>query len=210
LVGSSILPAATNFKPVLRIFKSASKSLEHGIIFKMEKRILKWEVAGIIFVFLVGALLHFVFEWSGEARIVGAIASVNESVWEHFKQGFWPMCLFAGIEYRFLRMHTNNFLVAKGLAVYIIPIITGLIFYAYTAITGKEILIVDITIFLVAVTIGQMTSYKIMTFKTLPKYASNIGFALIILLALILVLFTYYPPHLPILLDHNTGTYGIP
>jgi hypothetical protein len=184
--------------------------LDHGIIFKMQKRILKWEATGIIFVFLVGALLHFVFEWSGEARIVGAIASVNESVWEHFKQGFWPMCLFAGIEYRFLRTHTTNFLAAKGLTVYIIPIVTGLIFYTYTTITGKEILIVDIMIFLVAVTIGQMSSYKIMTVKTLPKYANNVGLALIILLAFILVLFTFFPPHLPILLDHNTMTYGIP
>jgi len=169
-----------------------------------------WEVYGIIFVFIVGALLHFVFEWSGDSRIVGAIASVNESVWEHFKQGFWPMCLFAGIEYRFLRTKTNNFLAAKGLAVYLIPIITGLVFYAYTAIIGKEILIVDILIFAVAVAVGQLISYKRMTLKALPKYANNIGFALIILLAFIFVLFTFYPPHLPILMDHNTGTYGIP
>ena len=59
----------------------------------MKKPVLKWELFGIIFVFLLGALLHFVFEWSGESKVVGAIASVNESVWEHFKQGFWPLCL---------------------------------------------------------------------------------------------------------------------
>jgi len=79
----------------------------------MKKYVLKWEVSGILFVFLLGALLHFLFEWSGESRIVGLFASVNESVWEHFKQGFWPMCLFAAIEYRFLRVHVNNFLQQK-------------------------------------------------------------------------------------------------
>jgi hypothetical protein len=101
-----------------------------------------------------------VFEWSGESRIVGLFASVNESVWEHFKQGFWPMCLYAAIEYRFLRGHTNNFLTAKAVAVYIIPIITGLVFYGYTAIIGEEILIVDILIFLGACpsnTLGSAT-----------------------------------------------------
>ena len=113
----------------------------------MKKSIFKWEVSGIIFVFLVGALLHFVFEWSGELPIIGAIASVNESVWEHFKQGFWPMCLFAAIEYKFIRSYTSNYLAAKGTAVLLIPIITGLVFYAYTAIIGTEILIVDILIF---------------------------------------------------------------
>jgi hypothetical protein len=159
---------------------------------------------------LLGALLHFVFEWSGESRIVGLFASVNESVWEHFKQGFWPMCLYAAIEYRFLRERINNFLTAKAVAVYIIPIITGLVFYGYTAIIGEEILIVDILIFLVAIVVGQLISYKIMTSVKLPKYANFVSPIIIILLAFILMLFTLYPPHLPIFLDANTGTYGIP
>jgi hypothetical protein len=175
----------------------------------MRKYVLKWEISGIVFVFLLGALLHFVFEWSGESRIVGLFASVNESVWEHFKQGFWPMCLYAAIEYRFLRGRVNNFLTAKAVAVYIIPIITGLVFYGYTAIIGEEILIVDILIFLVAIVVGQLTSYKIMTSVKLPKYTNSVSPILIILLAFILMLFTLYPPHLPIFLDAS-GFYGIP
>ena len=176
----------------------------------MKKYVLKWETSGIVFVFLLGSLLHFVFEWSGESRIVGLFASVNESVWEHFKQGFWPMCLYAAIEYRFLRGRVNNFLTSKAEAVYIIPIITGLVFYGYTAIIGEEILIVDILIFLVAIVVGQLTSYKIMNSVKLPKYTNVVSPIFIILLALILILFTLYPPQLPIFLDANTGTYGIP
>ena len=175
----------------------------------MSKYVLKWETSGIVFVFLLGALLHFVFEWSGESRIVGLFASVNESVWEHFKQGFWPMCLYAAIEYRFLRGRVNNFLTAKAVAVYIIPIITGLVFYGYTAIIGEEILIVDILIFLVAIVVGQLTSYRIMTSVKLPRYTNVVSLIFIILLALILMLFTLHPPHLPIFLDAR-GFYGIP
>lgn len=176
----------------------------------MKKNILRWELLGILFVFFLGALLHFVFEWSGNSTIVGLIASVNESVWEHFKQGFWPMCLYAAIEYKFIRNYVNNFFVAKAVAVYMIPIITGLVFYTYTAIIGKEILIVDIFIFAVAITIGQLTSYKIFISGKLPKYVNIISLVFIIILALVLISFTVYPPHLPIFLDHNTGTYGIP
>src|SRR4030042_659758 len=121
----------------------------------IKKYVLKWEASGIVFVFLIGALLHFVFEWSGESVIVGLFASVNESVWEHFKQGFWPMCIYAAIEYKFLQGHANNFLTAKAVAVYVIPIITGVVFYGYTAIVGKEILVVDILIFLLAIIVGQ-------------------------------------------------------
>lgn len=176
----------------------------------MKKPVLKWELFGIIFVFLLGALLHFVFEWSGESKVVGAIASVNESVWEHFKQGFWPMCLYAMIEYRFIRANINNFFTAKAVAVYLIPIIIALIFYAYTTATGAESLIVDILIFAVAITAGQLISYRILTSVKLPEYANMIAAAFIILLALVLILFTFYPPHLPIFLDANTGMYGIP
>ena len=175
----------------------------------MKNIVLRWELSGIIFVFLLGALLHFVFEWSGESRIVGLIASVNESVWEHFKQGFWPMCIYAAIEYNFLRGRVSNFLTAKAIAVYLIPTITGLVFYGYTAIIGKEVLIVDILIFLVAIIIGQLTSYKIMTSSKLPTYTNVVSIFFIILLAFILILFTYYPPHLPIFLD-GRGFYGIP
>jgi succinate dehydrogenase hydrophobic anchor subunit len=176
----------------------------------MNKYLLKWGISGIFFVFLIGALLHFVFEWSGYLPIVGAIASVNESVWEHFKQGFWPMCLFAAIEYRYSRSHTSNYLAAKSTAILLIPIITGLIFYTYTAFTGTEILIVDILTFLIAVTIGPLISYKIMLLPTLPKIANYAGIAVILLIGLILITFTFYPPHWHILLDKNTMTYGIP
>ncbi len=176
----------------------------------MKRIVLKWELSGIIFVFLLGSLLHFLFEWSGESPFVGWFASVNESVWEHFKLGFWPICLFALMEYRFVRQYANNFLAAKAAAVYIIPIVTGLVFYGYTAIIGTEILIVDIIIFLVAIAIGQVTGYFIMTRTELRGYFNVISIILIILLAFILILFTFYPPHLPIFLDSNTGTYGIP
>jgi hypothetical protein len=176
----------------------------------MKSYVLKWEIAGIIFVFLLGALLHFVFEWSGESAIVGFIASVNESVWEHFKQGFWPMCLFAVIEYGFIRPHVNNFLAAKGTAIVLLPIITGLIFYTYTAFTGEEVLIVDIITFAVSVALSQLVSYKIMTLKKLVKFTKYAGLAAIILVGLILIVFTFFPPHWPILLDENSGIYGIP
>ncbi|UCG55250.1 MAG: hypothetical protein JSV32_03275 [Dehalococcoidia bacterium] len=175
----------------------------------MNKYILKWELSGIVFVFLFGALAHFLFEWSNESRIVGTFASVNESVWEHFKLGFWPMCLYAAIEFRFIREYTKNFLSAKAVAVYIIPIVTALIFYAYTAIIGKEILIVDILIFAVTITVGQLISYTIMTMDTFPKYSNYISLVFILALAVTLIIFTFYPPHLPIFLD-GTGFYGIP
>ncbi|MFC2014969.1 DUF6512 family protein [Chloroflexota bacterium] len=176
---------------------------------RINNLVLKWEIGGIIFVFTLGALLHFLFEWSGESAPVGVLASVNESVWEHFKQGFWPMCLYAVIEFRFIRNRVNNFFTAKAVAVYLMPLIMGVVFYAYTAVTGHHYLLVDILIFLVAIIAGQLTSYTILNLPKLARYTTVVSLILIFVLALVIILFTYYPPHLPIFLD-ETGFYGLP
>ena len=176
----------------------------------MNKSVKYWEIGGIFFIFLFGALLHFLFEWSGESRLVGAFVSVNESVWEHFKQGFWPLIVYSVIEYRFIRRTVNNFFVAKACAAYLIPIITGLVFYGYTFIIGEEILIVDITIFLVAIIAGQYASYKILTLPRELNISKVVPLFFIIILGVVLILTTYLPPHLPIFLDGNSATYGLP
>jgi len=48
---------------------------------KNRANIFRWEIWGILFVLVVGASLHFSFEWSGEFGVVGAFSAVNESVW---------------------------------------------------------------------------------------------------------------------------------
>ena len=172
--------------------------------------VLKWELWGIVFVLLLGALWHFIFQLSGECKIIGAIAPVNESVWEHLKMGFWPLCIFAVIEYYFIGKRANNFLFAKAAALYIIPVIIALVFYTYTAIIGYEILAVDIASFAVAVVIAQLISYKIMTLDRLPQYANYIAAFFIIMLAVVFAIFTFNPPDLPIFFDGEAGIYGLP
>ena len=174
-----------------------------------KSRIFKWEMIGIPLIFLAGALIHFVFEWSGELAFIGIFAPVNESVWEHLKLGFWPTCLYAAIEWLFLRRQVNNFLAAKAAALYIVPVIIIVIFYGYTSILGEEILAIDILSFLVAVVLAQFISYKILTASELPGYVSTISIIFALLLAVALAVFSFYPPHWPIFMD-SRGFYGIP
>ena len=54
-----------------------------------------------IIIGIAGTLFHFIYEWSGENPIVGAIASVNASVWEHLKLLFFPALFYIIIEYLF-------------------------------------------------------------------------------------------------------------
>jgi hypothetical protein len=154
-------------------------------------------------------VLHFTFEWSGQLAPVGVIAAVNESVWEHLKIGFWPALFYAAFEYRYLKGATNNFVVAKAAGIYVIPVAIVVIFYSYTAIVGHDILIVDILIFVIAIALGQLVSYKGLTSRRLPPWLDKVGIALVVILAAVFGVFTFYPPHLPIFRDSLTGAYGI-
>jgi hypothetical protein len=168
-----------------------------------------YELAGIVFIVIVGSLLHFTFELSGQHPVVGAFSAVNESVWEHLKLGFWPALVWALIEYRSVKNSTNNFFFAKTVGIYLIPIVIPILFYSYTAILGDSVLIIDILTFVVAVIVGQLASYKLLTHGELPDMLNTIALVALVLLGIAFVLFTFDPPHLPLFRDPVTGEYGI-
>ncbi len=173
----------------------------------MKRTILVYELVGIVFIIILGSLLHFTFELSDHQAVVGIFSSVNESVWEHLKLAFWPALFFAIIEYRPLKS-IGNFLFAKGVGIYLMPAIIAVLFYSYTAIIGESVFAMDILIFIIAVIIGQLVSYKLLVSKKFPKSWGRIFLIALILLAALFVIFTFYPPHLPIFQDPITGGYG--
>jgi len=175
----------------------------------MKRSILRWELIGIAVISIVGSVLHFAFEWSGSWPPMGIIAAVNESVWEHLKIAFWPALFYALFEYPFFRSFAKNFVIAKAAGIYVMPVAIVVLFYSYTAIIGGDILIVDILIFVVAVALGQLTSYKLLTMGRLPPWLDKLGLLMVILLAAALGVFTFYPPQLPVFRDSLTGAYGI-
>jgi hypothetical protein len=174
----------------------------------MKKYALKLELVGIVFIIVLGGALHFVFDLSGEWPPLALIAAVNESVWEHLKLGFWPALIYFLIEYRYIRKSSSNFLFAKAIGILLIPVAITVLFYAYTAFL-QDMLAADLTIFVVAVVVGQLTSYKVLTLSPLPSWVNRLGMVLLILLAIVFGTLTYYAPQLPIFRDPISGGYGI-
>ena len=173
------------------------------------KKALIYEVVGTLFIILLGSAFHFTYELSGRSAIVGAFSAVNESVWEHLKLAFWPSLIWLLIEYLLIRKLTNNFLISKTIGACTMIALIPIVFYSYTSITGGSIFTIDIATFIVAVIIGQIVSYTL--FKK-NQFARNIDrFALIILviLGIAFVVFTFYPPHLPVFQDPITKSYGL-
>ena len=64
----------------------------------MNRSIRLWQLFGFAVTSLGGTLLHFLYDWLGEAVWVAPFSGVNESTWEHMKLLFWPMLLFALVQ----------------------------------------------------------------------------------------------------------------
>ena len=171
------------------------------------KKIVRFQIISFIVVCIVGTLLHFTFEWSGNNRIVAAFSSTNESTWEHLKLVFYPMLIMTVIGYFYLGKDVKNYLCAKTLGIiYAISFIV-IFFYTYTGIIGKNFAFLDIGSFFVAVILGEFITYRLL----LTNFVCNKRFAFIVLVVLLLcfVLFTYAPPEIGLFRDPISNGFGI-
>ena len=175
----------------------------------MKNQTLAWEILGMIFTIFVGSFFHFIFELSGGNIIIGAISPVNESVWEHLKLAYIPLLLFSLLQYYFLKKSTNNFVIAKTVATFVIPLIIVISFYTYVAILGEDSLFFDIFFFALSIIIGYLISYKILISEQFSKKYSIICLIALIVYGALFVIFTFYTPNLFIFQDSITGQYGI-
>jgi hypothetical protein len=161
-----------------------------------------------MFIVFLGTALHFTYALSGNNPFVGSFSAVNESVWEHLKLPFWPSLLWVLIEMYPLRKTVGNFFAAKATGIVMMVFLIPVVFYSYTAFT-EEFLAVDIATFMIAVIIGQIVSFKLFNQGKKSKATEIVAIIVFALLAMLFITFTFYPPHLPIFRDSNTGGYGI-
>lgn len=174
---------------------------------KNKSKIFKFTIFSIIFVFILGTLLHFTFEWSNQSALIGSFSAVNESTWEHLKLLFFPMLITTIIGYFYLSKTTPSFLCARVYAITSSILFTVVFFYTYTGIVGANISILNIATFYIATLIGEYISYKII----LSDFNCDNKTSLIILFLLFIcfIIFTYFPPKIGLFEDPLTGTYGI-
>ena len=158
-----------------------------------EKSIIKYQIFNSIFVSILGVILHFTYEWSNNNKYVGLFSATNESPWEHLKLLFFPMLIATIIGYFYIGKNNKKYLSAKTWGILASLIFTIVFFYTYTGVLGKNIAILDIGSFFIAVLISEIVFNKIITGK-LKIYTDN-KWAIItlILLFICFIVFTYHP-----------------
>ena len=177
------------------------------------KRLLKYEILGVLVIFLLGCLWHFIYDFSGENYLLGLVAPINESMWEHWKLGLYPILIYSIIEYRFVKDEAKNFWFSKFISIIVFEIVcfslTGLWHSFFKDASETINLVVDIGSYFIGVLVGQIASY-IIACKTKEnhklKYIAVIG---ILIHIVIFTVFTFKPPMNDYFKDSTTGEYGI-
>ena len=144
------------------------------------KKLFIW---GFLFMSVIGTLLHFVYEWSGNNSIVRLFAPWNESTWEHMKLLFFKLPEQSPIPVA-LSIGT-----LVGLA--LIPIL----FYTYTGVLGFSVMAIDIAIFYISVLGAFLIGWFLNDNRELANRRGLLLTCLVIL-AILFFIFSYYPPEI--------------
>lgn len=177
----------------------------------MEQTVRRTQLFGFLFTALAGTLLHFLFDWSGRLPPVGVISAVNESVWEHMKLLYFPMLIAALAQRPVLSAQRHNFWCVKLLGITVGLVLIPALYYTYTGALGIHLTWVDIAIFYIAAAAAYLLETRLLLPEHRQGCPSSLAAALLIAaIAFAFLLFTFFPPQLPIFRDPVTSTYGIP
>ena len=171
----------------------------------MKRTVPYWQMIGFIFTAVAGTLLHFLFDWTGENPVAALFSAVNESIWEHLKLLFYPMLLFAAIEYFVWGRETKGFWCVKLIGILLGFSLIVTVYYTYTGALGVKADWFNITLFFLAAGIAHWAQTKLFQRGIC---CGKWGILLIFLLAVLFTVWTFSPPQIPLFADPLTGSYG--
>ena len=173
-------------------------------------KLIKAQLAVILFSLILGTLLHFTYEWSGENLFVGSFSAVNESVWEHLKLVFYPMLIATIVEYFFVKDMANNYVEAKTIGIFTAISFIVVAFFTYSGIIGTSIIVIDILLFIISIILGEYVAYRLMKREDESTVTTEVlSIVILVFLLMCFVIFTYLPPEVNLFRDVTTGVYGI-
>ena len=174
----------------------------------MKQRSILWQAAGFALVTFGGTILHFLYDWTGANILVSPFSGVNESTWEHMKLLFWPMFLFSLVQRLFFKEQENYWCV-KLAEILLDLVLIPVLFYTYNGIFGRSPDWINIAIFYITALLVFFFEWWAFKKNLLPCKYSQLAFATICLIGVLFVVFTFWPPQIPLFQDPLTGTYGI-
>ena len=174
----------------------------------MKQRSILWQAAGFALVTFCGTILHFLYDWTGGNILISPFSGVNESTWEHMKLLFWPLFLFALIQRLFYK-DQENYWCTKLAEILLGLVLIPVLFYTYNGAFGKSPDWINIAIFYISALLVFLFEWWTFKNNRLHCKKPQLAFALICLIGVLFVIFTFSQPRIPLFQDPLTGVYGI-
>ena len=155
-----------------------------------------------LFVVLLGVLLHFAYELSGENPVVGLFALVSESVWEHLKLIFFPMLVLTLWDMFTNQRNNLCFLPARTLSTLAGITFVVITYYTVTGILGFQTAWINILIYLLRVLVVFFIEKKLC--RRCNAISVKLAIVLWVLFILLFIIFTIAPAALGIFVPPTT------
>lgn len=157
-----------------------------------------YTLIGILVLFVVGSLFHFLYSLTGECFIIGLFVPINESIFEHTKMVVLPIYIWWSIFYLFRKkdLFVNAWFTSALIAMISAIIAIPMLFYFYSQAFGIESLVIDILILLISLAIGQILGLHYYRHGKGIEY--HFAIVLMIVIIILFAFFTINPPAFPI------------
>lgn len=174
----------------------------------MKRNLSLWQFGGFAFTSLVGTLLHYLYDWTGESVLAAPFSGVNESTWEHMKLLYFPLLAFALIQSRFSK-DVQNFWCVKLWGTLTGLLLIPALFYTYNGAVGKSPDWLNIAIFFVSGAITFLVEWWLLKKDCTECKRPRLAFGVICAIGVLFFVFTFATPTLPLFKDPATGSYGV-
>ena len=186
--------------------KSAYKLAE---VMCVQKKLLRLELAGMLFVVVISVFLQNLYEISGRMVVGILFGSVNDSIWEIEKTLLLPYFVWIFIEIMCVRVPFRRFVVAKTISLWCFAFTYSAICILFSAFGEKSHMLPEFIAAIICTVFSFYLSYRlILSEKELGSFYYP-SFFMLLLFAAFYCSFTPFPPQLSLFQDRATGLYGI-
>ncbi|HCX63656.1 MAG TPA: hypothetical protein DHN33_00400 [Eubacteriaceae bacterium] len=172
----------------------------------------KVKITAIALTLLLGLAFHELYKAS-EIPLLGVIAPVNESKWEHWKMTYTPMLIIGSMEYVYLKkqkkMKRGNYWFALAGGILVFEVVTFGLIEGVEVVFGYSALWVHVSTFLFGGIVGSLAKYLLLEKIRYSKLLQLLGIMVLVGQFVLFAAFTFDPPRVEYFRDSKTHTYGI-
>jgi len=161
----------------------------------------------IIIIVALGTLAHFLYDLAHQPKALGIFTAVNESTWEHIKIAITPTLLWSLFD-GYLYGSNLNYFPAKLISLLVLTFFIPLVYYSYRRLAKKSILPIDISIFIIAIILAQLTFFALINLPAFSYWISYLATVGTFIFFGAYMTLTLMPQKSPIFKDPITGKYG--